>query len=348
MNKTILVTGGAGFIGSAVVRHLMAHTDYNIVNIDKLTYAASPEAVGTAVDHARYTLLQSDICDLESLRRAFAQFQPAAIMHLAAESHVDRSISGPGAFVQSNIVGTYNMLEAAREYWTSLSAGDQKNFRFHHISTDEVFGTLGDTGYFSETSPYQPNSPYSASKASSDHLVRAWHETFGLPVLVTNCSNNYGPWQAPEKLIPVVILSCLNKKPIPVYGEGKNVRDWLFVDDHARALVTVVQKAAPGSTWNIGCHNDVPNLIIIRKICALMDELSPNKTGPKKHEELISFVKDRPGHDFRYAIDPSKIQKELGWEPIADFDTHLRTTVTWYLENQAWCDKALARIKAAH
>jgi dTDP-glucose 4,6-dehydratase len=236
------------------------------------------------------------------------------------------------------------MLEAAREYWNSLSEGDKKAFRFHHISTDEVFGTLGDSGYFTETSPYQPNSPYSASKASSDHLVRAWHETFGLPILVTNCSNNYGPWQAPEKLIPVVILACLNGKSIPVYGEGKNVRDWLFVDDHARALVTVVEKAAPGSTWNIGCHNDVPNLTIIRKICALMDELSPNKAKIKKHEDLISFVKDRPGHDFRYAIDPKKIETELGWKPLADFDSHLRTTVKWYLENQAWCDTALVRL----
>ena len=348
MNKTILVTGGAGFIGSAVVRHLIAHTDYNIVNIDKLTYAASPEAVGTATQNPRYTLLQKDICDLPALRDAFQKHQPMAVMHLAAESHVDRSISGPGAFVQSNIVGTYNMLEAAREYWNGLSEGDKKAFRFHHISTDEVFGTLGDTGYFTETSPYQPNSPYSASKASSDHLVRAWHETFGLPVLVTNCSNNYGPWQAPEKLIPVVILACLNGKAIPVYGEGKNVRDWLYVDDHARALVTVVEKAVPGSTWNIGCHNDVPNLTIILKICALMDEMSPNKAKIKKHEDLISFVKDRPGHDFRYAIDPAKIEKELGWKPLADFDTHLRTTVKWYLENQSWCEKALARIKAAH
>lgn len=346
MNKTILVTGGAGFIGSAVVRHLMANTDYNIVNIDKLTYAASPEAVGLAAQSSRYTLLQHDICDLQALRKAFTSHRPCAVMHLAAESHVDRSISGPGAFVQSNIVGTYNMLEAAREYWNALSESDKKLFRFHHISTDEVFGTLGETGYFTETSPYQPNSPYSASKASSDHLVRAWHETFGLPVLVTNCSNNYGPWQAPEKLIPVVILSCLNSKPIPVYGEGKNVRDWLFVDDHARALVTVVEKATPGSTWNIGCHNDVPNLAIIRKICTLMDELSPNKTRVAKHEDLISYVKDRPGHDFRYAIDPAKIERELGWKPLADFDVHLRTTVKWYLENQAWCEKALARIKA--
>lgn len=347
MNKTILVTGGAGFIGSAVVRHLMANTNYNVVNVDKLTYAASPEAVGAAAQNPRYTLLQNDICDLQALRKAFATHRPAAVMHLAAESHVDRSISGPGAFVQSNIVGTYNMLEAAREYWNSLSEGDKKSFRFHHISTDEVFGTLGESGYFTETSPYQPNSPYSASKASSDHLVRAWHETFGLPVLVTNCSNNYGPWQAPEKLIPVVILSCLNGKPIPVYGEGKNVRDWLFVDDHARALVTVVEKAPVGSTWNIGCHNDVPNLTIIRKICGLMDELSPSKAKVKKHEDLISFVKDRAGHDFRYAIDPKKIESELGWKPLADFDTHLRTTVKWYLENQAWCESALARIKAA-
>lgn len=348
MNKTILVTGGAGFIGSAVVRHLMAHTNYKIVNVDKLTYAASPEAVGADAQSPRYSLLQTDICDLAALRKAFSTHQPAVVMHLAAESHVDRSISGPGAFVQSNIVGTFNMLEAAREYWTSLAEGDKKAFRFHHISTDEVFGTLGDSGYFTETSPYQPNSPYSASKASSDHLVRAWHETFGLPILVTNCSNNYGPWQAPEKLIPVVILACLNGKSIPVYGEGRNVRDWLFVDDHARALVTVVEKAAPGSTWNIGCHNDVPNLTIIRKICALMDELSPNKVMIKKHEDLISFVKDRPGHDFRYAIDPKKIETELGWKPLADFDSHLRTTVKWYLENQAWCDTALVRLHTHH
>ena len=346
MNKTILVTGGAGFIGSAVVRHLMADTEYTIVNVDKLTYAASPEAVGEAQNHKRYALIQKDICDLNGLREVFAQHRPAAVMPLAAESHVDRSISGPGAFVQSNVVGTYNMLEAAREYWNTLSDGDKKAFRFHHISTDEVFGTLGESGYFTEASPYQPNSPYSASKASSDHLVRAWHETFGLPVLVTNCSNNYGPWQAPEKLIPVVIMSCLNGKPIPVYGEGKNVRDWLFVDDHARALAQVVEKATPGSTWNIGCHNDVPNLTIIQKICTLMDELSPNKSKVGTHENLISFVKDRPGHDFRYAIDPAKIERELGWKPVANFDTHLRTTVQWYLNNQAWCDKALGRIHA--
>jgi len=344
MNRTILVTGGAGFIGSAVVRRLIASTDYNVINLDKFTYAASPEAIGEARTSPRYMEVRRDICDLESVRKTFQIYQPAAVMHLAAESHVDRSISGPGAFVQSNIVGTYNMLEATREYWNALSEGDKKAFRFHHISTDEVFGTLGETGYFTETSHYQPNSPYSASKASSDHLVRAWHETFGLPVIVTNCSNNYGPWQAPEKLIPVVILSCLHGKPIPVYGEGKNVRDWLFVDDHARALVTVVEKAAPGSTWNIGCHNDVPNLNIIRKICALMDDLSPNKAKVKKHEDLISFVKDRPGHDFRYAIDPKKIETELNWKPLANFDTHLRTTVLWYLENQIWWETALSRV----
>lgn len=344
MNPTVFVTGGAGFIGSALVRHLIAHTNYNVVNIDKLTYASSLDSLDSIAQNPRYSFAQVDICDSSGVAALFAKHAPRAVMHLAAESHVDRSISGPAAFIQTNIVGTYVLLEETRAFFAGLTDAEKKAFRFLHVSTDEVYGALGDSGYFTETTPYQPNSPYSASKASSDHLARAWHHTFGLPTLITNCSNNYGPFQAPEKLIPVVILSALQGKDIPVYGEGKNVRDWLFVDDHVRALTKVMENGRVGDTYNIGCHNDVDNLTVIRKICVLLDELVP-QPKVKSHESLISFVRDRPGHDFRYAIDASKIERELGWKPLHTFDEHLRATVQWYLNNQSWCDRALQKIK---
>ena len=344
MNQTILVTGGAGFIGSALVRHLIQKTGHRVVNVDKLTYAASTESLASVANSDRYTFAQVDICDGPGLAALFSTHKITAVMHLAAESHVDRSISGPGAFVQTNMVGTYTLLEETRRHFANLSDIAKQDFRFLHVSTDEVFGTLGDTGYFTEDTPYQPNSPYSASKAGSDHLVRAWHHTFGLPTLMTNCSNNYGPFQAPEKLIPVVILSALKGKPIPVYGEGKNVRDWLFVDDHVSALCTVLEKGKIGESYNVGCHNDVTNLVVIRAICKFLDELVKNPVVPK-HESLIQYVQDRAGHDFRYAIDASRIEKELGWKPAATFEQHLRKTVQWYLDNLDWCDKALQRIQ---
>ena len=334
----ILVTGGAGFIGSAVIRHVINHTPHQVINIDRLTYAGNLESLAGVVDSDRYAFEQIDICDASALRKTFSTHRPDALMHLAAESHVDRSIDGPGEFIQTNIVGTYTLLEAARAHWQTLDDSDKPNFRFHHISTDEVYGDLeGPEDLFREETPYAPSSPYSASKAGSDHLVRAWGRTYGLPVVVTNCSNNYGPYHFPEKLIPLIILSALRGKPLPVYGKGTQVRDWLFVEDHARALVRVVTEGAVGETYNIGGHNEKQNIEVVRAVCGLLDELRPSThDGIKKYEELITFVKDRPGHDVRYAIDASKIQRELGWVPQETFESGLRKTVGWYLANESW------------
>ena len=332
----ILVTGGAGFIGSAVIRHIMQNTNDQVLNIDKLTYAGNLESLKEIDQHPNYQFKQIDICDTEQITAAIEAFQPNAIMHLAAESHVDRSIDGPAAFIQTNIVGTYTLLEAVRKYWMSLEAEAQQNFRFHHISTDEVYGDLeGTTDLFTETTSYAPSSPYSASKASSDHLVRAWHRTYCLPVIVTNCSNNYGPYHFPEKLIPLVILNALDAKPLPVYGNGQQIRDWLFVEDHARALYKVVTEGVVGETYNIGGHNEKQNIEVVKTICKILDELKPQANG-QAYASLITFVKDRPGHDLRYAIDATKIQNELGWTPTETFETGIRKTVEWYLNNQEW------------
>ena len=333
----ILVTGGAGFIGSAVIRHIIQNTNNQVLNIDKLTYAGNLESLKEIDQHSNYEFKQIDICDTEQITAAIDAFQPNAIMHLAAESHVDRSIDGPAAFIQTNIVGTYTLLEAARKYWMGLDAEAQQNFRFHHISTDEVYGDLeGTTDLFTETTSYAPSSPYSASKASSDHLVRAWHRTYGLPVIVTNCSNNYGPYHFPEKLIPLVILNALDAKPLPVYGNGQQIRDWLFVEDHARALYKVVAEGVVGETYNIGGHNEKQNIDVVKTICKILDELKPQANG-QAYASLIIFVKDRPGHDLRYAIDATKIQNELGWTPTETFETGIRKTVEWYLNNLDSC-----------
>ena len=333
----LLVTGGAGFIGSAVVRLAVAR-GHQVVNLDCLTYAANLENVAMVAQSPLYRFEQVDIRDRAALDRVFADHSPDVVMHLAAESHVDRSIDGPGDFIETNITGTFNLLEAARAYWTR--AGKPATFRFHHISTDEVFGSLGATGQFTETTPYDPRSPYSASKAASDHLVRAWHETYGLPVVLTNCSNNYGPYHFPEKLIPVVILNALMGKPIPVYGAGENVRDWLFVEDHADALLLVAEKGENGRSYNIGGENERRNIDLVRTICALMDEMHP---AGAPHDRLITFVTDRPGHDARYAIDPSRIREELGWRPSVTVEEGLRRTVRWYLDNEAWWRPLLER-----
>lgn len=333
--KTIFVTGGAGFIGSALVRHLILHTDYCVVNIDKLTYAGNLDTVSEVSGDERYHFEQIDIVDAEAISRIFEKFRPDAVMHLAAESHVDRSIDGPADFIQTNIVGTYVMLEAARGFFEQLQGAKRDAFRFLHVSTDEVYGTLGETGYFSETTPYDPNSPYSATKASSDHLVRAWYQTFSLPILITNCSNNYGPFQYPEKLIPVVIHKVLHGNEIPVYGRGENVRDWLYVEDHVTALLAVLERGIPGETYNVGGSAERSNLQVVRTICRLMDELVVNPVAGK-HADLISFVEDRPGHDFRYAIDASKIRRNLRWEPSESFESGIRRTVQWYLDNPEW------------
>ncbi|WP_168407035.1 dTDP-glucose 4,6-dehydratase [Acinetobacter indicus] len=336
----IIVTGGAGFIGSAVIRHIIQNTEHQVLNVDKLTYAGNLESLISVADSQRYQFSQTDICDRAALEHLFQTFKPDAVMHLAAESHVDRSISGPFAFIETNIIGTYQLLEAARNYWLNLPKELKNKFRFHHISTDEVYGDLeGTADLFTETTSYSPSSPYSASKASSDHLVRAWHRTYGLPVVVTNCSNNYGPYHFPEKLIPLMILNALQGKPLPIYGNGQQIRDWLFVEDHARALYKVVTEGAVGETYNIGGHNEKANIEVVHAICTLLEELAPNKPeGVQQYKELITYVTDRPGHDVRYAIDASKIKKELGWEPAESFESGLRKTVEWYLSNQEWVE----------
>lgn len=341
--KKILVTGGAGFIGSAVVRHIINNTQDSVINVDKLTYAGNLESLQMVENHSRYVFEQVDVCNRVELDRVFTQHQPDAVMHLAAESHVDRSIDGPAAFIETNIVGTYTLLEAARTYWNSLDANKKLMFRFHHISTDEVYGDLGGTDdLFTETTPYSPSSPYSASKASSDHLVRAWLRTYGLPTIVTNCSNNYGPFHFPEKLIPLMILNALEGKLLPVYGNGQQIRDWLFVEDHARALYKVVTEGKVGETYNIGGHNEKANIDVVRTICSLLEELVPNKpAGVHKYEDLITYVTDRPGHDVRYAIDATKIGRELGWKPQETFETGIRKTVEWYLNNTEWWSRVL-------
>ena len=326
----LLVTGGAGFVGAAVIRLAIAR-GHSVVNLDALTYAACLENVASVADSPRYAFERADICDREALNTIFATHNPDVVMHLAAESHVDRSIERPGAFIQTNVTGTYTLLEVARDYWQG--AGKPEGFRFHHISTDEVYGSLGPTGQFTEDTPYDPRSPYSASKAASDHLVRAWGETYGLPIVLTNCSNNYGHYQFPEKLVPVVILKALAKEPVPVYGDGANVRDWLFVEDHADALLTVLTKGALGRSYNIGGENEVSNLELVKMICALLDDRHPEGAP---HADLIPFVADRPGHDQRYAIDPTRIRTELGWRPSVTVEEGLARTVDWYLENEDW------------
>lgn len=345
MNKPlrVLVTGGSGFIGSAVIRQLIGESNAEVANVDALTYAGNQDSLASISASMRYRFHHVDICDGQALDKVFADFCPTAVMHLAAESHVDRSIDGPAEFIQTNIVGTYTLLEAARRYWNELAPLAKESFRFHHISTDEVYGDLEDFyDLFSETTPYAPSSPYSASKASSDHLVRAWQRTYGLPVLVTNCSNNYGPFHFPEKLIPHVILNALHGKSIPVYGDGSQIRDWLYVEDHARALYRVVTNGSVGETYNIGGHNEKRNLEVVESICELLEELAPEKPpGVLFYRELITFVQDRPGHDLRYAIDASKIQRELGWVPEESFETGIRKTVEWYLENPQWWQRVL-------
>lgn len=337
MSKRFLITGGAGFIGSAVVRELIHNTDHRVVNVDKLTYAGNLESLASVEKSERYTFVQADICDAPAMQQLFEQHQPDVVMHLAAESHVDRSIDGPAEFIQTNVVGTAVLLETARAYWKKLqqqNAAKAQAFRFHHISTDEVYGDLeGTDDLFTETTPYAPSSPYSASKASSDHLVRAWQRTYGLPTLVTNCSNNYGPYHFPEKLIPLMILNALAGKPLPVYGDGQQVRDWLYVEDHARALIKVATEGQVGETYNIGGHNEKANLTVVETLCELLQELVPKESS---YRELITFVTDRPGHDVRYAIDASKIERELGWKPEETFETGLRKTVEWYLANETW------------
>ncbi|MFV9996681.1 MAG: dTDP-glucose 4,6-dehydratase [Arsenophonus endosymbiont of Dermacentor nuttalli] len=336
--KRILVTGGAGFIGSAVVRHIIDNTNDSVVVVDSLTYAGNLESLAAVIDSPRYAFAQVNICDSPAIDKIFQQYQPDAVMHLAAESHVDRSIDGSAAFIETNIVGTYLLLEAARNYWNNLTHQQKQRFRFHHISTDEVYGDLHATeALFTETTPYAPSSPYSASKASSDHLVRAWNRTYGLPILVTNCSNNYGPYHFPEKLIPLMILNAIAGKSLPVYGQGEQIRDWLYVEDHARALYLVISQAESGKTYNIGGHNERKNLDVVKTICDLIEELRPVKpAGVSHYRDLITFVTDRPGHDIRYAIDASKIERELGWKPQETFESGIRKTVEWYLSNENW------------
>jgi dTDP-glucose 4,6-dehydratase len=347
---TILITGGAGFIGSAVVRHIIENTNESVINVDCLTYAGNVESLSTIDNSERYHFVQADICDAQAMADVFEKFKPTAVMHLAAESHVDRSIDGPSDFMQTNIIGTFTLLEAARSYWSRLADDKKTAFRFHHISTDEVYGDLeGTDDLFTEETSYEPSSPYSASKASSDHLVRAWNRTYGLPVIVTNCSNNYGPYHFPEKLIPHVILNALSAKSLPIYGDGSQIRDWLYVEDHARALYKVVTVGVVGETYNIGGHNEKKNIEVVQTLCAILDELKPISENPAfatssftNYSELISFVKDRPGHDVRYAIDASKIDKELGWVPEESFDTGIRKTVEWYLNNENWWKRVLS------
>ncbi len=345
INMKILLTGGCGFIGSAVVRLIIDSTGHKVVNIDKLTYAGNLDSLcGIHDQSTRYFFEQEDLCNASNLIRLFEKHQPSCVMHLAAESHVDRSIDGPADFINTNIVGTFNLLEAARNYYESLEEDKREQFRFHHISTDEVYGDLeGTEDLFTEETPYSPSSPYSASKAASDHLVRAWGRTFGLPIIITNCSNNYGPYHFPEKLIPHVILNAIHGKPLPIYGDGLQIRDWLYVEDHAKALIKVVTEGKIGETYNIGGHNEKTNLDVVETICSLLEELAPNKPqGIKNYKDLITFVKDRPGHDSRYAIDASKIERELGWVPKETFETGLRKTVQWYLENPQWWKRVLS------
>ncbi len=339
MAKTILITGGAGFIGSALVRHLIVNTDNHVINVDKLTYAGNLESLSSVTDNSRYYFVQADICNADIMAHTFAEFQPDLVMHLAAESHVDRSIDGPAEFIRTNIVGTCTLLEVTREYWNKLDEDKKSGFRFHHISTDEVYGDLESTDdLFTEETPYAPSSPYSASKASSDHLVRAWYRTYGLPIIVTNCSNNYGPYHFPEKLIPLVILNALEGKPLPIYGKGEQIRDWLYVEDHVRALYKVAIEGKVGETYNIGGKNEKQNIEVVQTICALLEELVPNKPeNVAAYKDLITFVTDRPGHDLRYAIDARKIERELGWKPTETFETGLRKTMQWYLDNSKWC-----------
>ena len=341
--KVVIVTGGAGFIGSAVIRHLINNTEHKVVNIDKITYAGNTSSLESIADSDRYTFIKADIIDYQAMSNVFKFYKPDIIMHLAAESHVDRSIDGPGEFIQTNIVGTYNLLEVSREYMSTLITEKRNSFRFHHISTDEVYGDLeGTEALFTEDTPYAPSSPYSASKASSDHLVRAWSRTFGLPVIITNCSNNYGPYHFPEKLIPLIILNALKGKPLTVYGNGKQIRDWLFVEDHARALELVATMGKVGETYNIGGSNEKQNIEVVIAICNILEDLAPNKpVGVENYKDLITYVNDRLGHDVRYAIDASKIKNELGWVPDETFETGLRKTVEWYLNNESWWSRIL-------
>lgn len=335
----ILVTGGCGFIGTNLVRHLVTETDHHVVNLDKLTYAGNAQSVADLVDSPNYDFVQADLADPVVVGEVMQRFGPDAVMHLAAESHVDRSIDGPSEFIQTNVVGTFNLLDASLRHFNELDESRKSQFRFLHVSTDEVYGSLGDTGAFSETTRYDPHSPYSATKAASDHLARAWKTTFGLPVLVTNCSNNYGPYQFPEKLIPLMIIKCLSEEPLPVYGEGLNVRDWLYVQDHVSALLTVLERGTPGETYNIGGNSERRNIDLVHAICEILDEVRPRSSG--KHLDLVTYVKDRPGHDFRYAIDSSKIQTELGWKPEHSLEDCLRKTIDWYLQNRQWWEQIL-------
>ncbi len=339
-SKKLLITGGAGFIGSAVIRHIINNTKHSVVNVDKLTYAGNLESLESIKKDARYAFEQADICDADEIKRIFNKYQPDVVMHLAAESHVDRSIDGPGEFIQTNIVGTYALLEEARDYWSNLEGNKKDIFRFHHVSTDEVYGDLeGTDDLFTEDTAYAPSSPYSAAKASSDHLVRAWQRTFKFPTLITNCSNNYGPYQFPEKLIPLIILNALEGKDLPIYGDGKQIRDWLYVDDHARALLHVALTGEIGETYNIGGHNEMQNIDVVRTVCSILDELVPSKLDSvKRYDELIIYVGDRAGHDIRYAIDATKIKNELGWIPDETFETGIKKTVKWYLNNSTWCE----------
>ncbi|MBU2510555.1 dTDP-glucose 4,6-dehydratase [bacterium] len=341
MSQRYIVTGGAGFIGSNFIHYLLnKDTNVQILNLDKLTYAGNLDSLRSVANHVRYSFRQGDICDVGFIKDLLANFKPSAIVHFAAESHVDRSIDGPDEFINTNIFGTYNLLKQSRDYWGDLSAPEKQDFRFLHVSTDEVFGSLGKTGSFTEETPYAPNSPYSASKASSDHLVRAWFHTYGFPVLTTNCSNNYGPYQFPEKLIPVIIFSALEGNPIPVYGDGSNIRDWLYVKDHCKAIHRVIQKGRPGETYNIGGNNEKTNLEVVTTICELLDEIRPKAEGSYKSQ--ITYVTDRPGHDKRYAIDSGKIQQELGWKPEESFESGIRKTVQWYLDNTKWVNNILS------
>ena len=342
--ETIIVTGGAGFIGSEVVRQLVGSGEWFVVNIDKLTYAGNLESLTSIEDSDRYRFRRLDICDKSQLREEIFRTRPAKIMHLAAESHVDRSIDGPDDFIRTNILGTYNLLRASRDYFASLSGQEAELFRFHHVSTDEVYGSLGKTGLFTEDTPYSPNSPYSASKASSDHLARAWYKTYGVPILISNCSNNYGPFQYPEKLIPLVIQKALAGEPIPVYGRGENIRDWLYVGDHARALKTIITKGECGQVYNVGGNNEITNLQVVTMICGVLDKLRPSKGGVS-YEQQIEFVTDRPGHDLRYAIDARKIGRTLKWSPAETFETGIRKTIEWYLTNQDWCERVMQKYK---